>query len=116
MTKSYNPNTGEAKDDTQAKVRALRWLKGVAYEEVVLFQEERVGRTSYGRFNKTCRRMIRQTVINRVLDDEKARHRYGFIGVGWLLSVVIGAVISWAIQRWLDRVIPPKPVIVGSKK
>jgi hypothetical protein len=109
LSKSWNPNTGNAESDKRCKLRAIRWAKEVAYAEIVLFQEERAGCSTYGKFNRTSRRMLRQRVIDRILNDEDARHRYGFIGIGWLLSVVIGAVISWAIQRWLDRIIPVNP-------
>jgi len=97
---------GQARDSKEARRRALRWVKEVAYKVVCDFQEERIGRPIYGIFNGTCRRMIRQRLIDRIIEDRKAKDRYGFIGIGWLLTVMLAGVITWAIKRWLDRVFP----------
>ena len=44
----------------------------------------------------------------RIAERNKPRRerKYGFFTVTWVLSVLLGSFISWAIKRWLDRRYP----------
>lgn len=90
------------------KQRMVRWAKVVALDEVDKFQKEREGTPQYGEFSGPDKRAIRQRIKKRISEDKKAKGRYGFIGITWILMVALGAVIQWAIMRWLDRIFPDR--------
>ena len=101
---SYD-NDDSKKGNKISRDVAKRWLQKISNEEVDNYQHEKSSTSrNYGRFNRKDIREIRRRVIHRVMRD--GGDRYGFVTVGWLLMVALASCISWAIKKWLDRVLP----------